>query len=201
MWYISLDYVNHQTCLTADQARTDPDGMMRFVISERDPGLANWLECTGHQRGYVQIRWQRLSRDLGPEDGPRVEVVPFDELPRLLPYYQQARVTPAEHARGSPPARPPSPTGCSADGAAGGQGGRGLRRRAGPGPVDRLASARAGADLVLAARTASRLDEVAKDVTALGAARSSSRPTSTTTRRPRGWPTRRWPSSAGSTRW
>jgi hypothetical protein len=98
MWYISLDYINHQTSLTADQARTDPDGRMRFVISERDPGVANWLECTGHRRGYVQIRWQRLSRDLGPGDGPQVEVVPFTELPRLLPYYPRARVTPAEHA-------------------------------------------------------------------------------------------------------
>ncbi len=98
MWYVSLDYVNHQTSLTADQARTDPDGMLRFVISERDPGVANWLECTGHRRGYVQIRWQRLSRDLGPADGPRVEVVPFTELPGLLPYYQQARLTPAEYA-------------------------------------------------------------------------------------------------------
>jgi len=70
---------------------------MRFVISERDPGVANWLECTGHRRGYVQIRWQRLARDLGPGDGPRVEVVPFTALPRLLPYYQRAQVTPAEY--------------------------------------------------------------------------------------------------------
>ena len=38
--------------------------MFRFVVSERDPGVANWLECTGHRRGYVQLRWQRLSRDL-----------------------------------------------------------------------------------------------------------------------------------------
>ena len=67
MWYVSLDYINHQTSLTADQARTDPDGRLRFVISERDPGVANWLECTGHRRGYVQIRWQRLARDLGPD--------------------------------------------------------------------------------------------------------------------------------------
>ena len=75
MWYISLDYINHQTSLTADQARHDPDGMLRFVISERDPGVANWLECTGHRRGYVQLRWQRLSRDLRPADGPTAEVV------------------------------------------------------------------------------------------------------------------------------
>ena len=98
MWYISLDYINHQTSLTADQARIDPDGRMRFVISERDPGVANWLECTGHRRGYVQIRWQRLTRDLGPADGPAVDVVRFDDLAGLLPYHQQARVTPKEHA-------------------------------------------------------------------------------------------------------
>jgi hypothetical protein len=98
MWYVSLDYINHQTSLTADQARTDPDGRLRFVISERDPGVANWLECTGHRGGYVQIRWQRLSRDLRPEDGPRVEVAAFADLPGLLPYYQQARVTPVEYA-------------------------------------------------------------------------------------------------------
>jgi hypothetical protein len=97
-WYVSLDYINHQTSLTAEQARTDPDGKLRFVISERDPGVANWLETTGHRRGYVQLRWQRLTRALGPADGPRAEVVPFADLPRLLPCYQQARVTPKEHA-------------------------------------------------------------------------------------------------------
>jgi hypothetical protein len=97
VWYISLDYINHQTSLTADQARADPDGRMRFVISERDPGVANWLECTGHGRGYVQIRWQRLSRDLQRGDGPQVEVVPFADLPAALPYHQQARMTPAEY--------------------------------------------------------------------------------------------------------
>jgi hypothetical protein len=96
MWYVSLDYVSHQTSLTADQARIDPDGRMRFVISERDPGVVNWLERTGHDRGYVQLRWQRLTRDLGAEDGPAAEVVPFDELPRRLPFYDSARVTPPE---------------------------------------------------------------------------------------------------------
>jgi hypothetical protein len=98
LWYVSLDYISHQTSLNADQARIDPDGRMRFVISERDPGLANWLERTGHARGYVQIRWQRLSRDLGPDDGPQVEVVPFADLAARLPYYESARVTQAEFA-------------------------------------------------------------------------------------------------------
>lgn len=98
MWYISLDYVNHQTSLTADQARIDPDGRMRFVISERDPGVVNWLERTGHRRGYVQIRWQRLSRELKPADGPEVEVMPVGDLAQRLPYYAESLTGPDEYA-------------------------------------------------------------------------------------------------------
>ncbi len=98
-WYISLDYLNHQTSLTADQARIDPDGLLRFVVSERDPGLANWLETTGHQRGYVQLRWQRLTRELTSADGPTVEVVAVDELPGRLPYYDLSKITKTDYAK------------------------------------------------------------------------------------------------------
>jgi hypothetical protein len=98
MWYISLDYINHQTSLTADQARVDQDGMLRFVISEQDPGVRNWLERAGHSRGYVQLRWQRLSRELTAEDGPSAEVLKVSELPDRLPYYEQARCPAAEYA-------------------------------------------------------------------------------------------------------
>jgi hypothetical protein len=98
MWYVSLDYINHQTSLTADQARADPDGMYRFVISERDPGVANWLECTGHRRGYIQLRWQRLTRDLRGEDGPQAEVVKLAALSQRLPCYDDARITQREYA-------------------------------------------------------------------------------------------------------
>ena len=98
-WYVSLDYINHQTSLTADQARTDPDGMLRFVISQRDPGIANWLECTGHRRGYIQLRWQRLARDLTRADGPRTEVVEFADLHQRLPFAAQSAITPDEYTR------------------------------------------------------------------------------------------------------
>ena len=37
-WYASTDYETHQTSLTKAQAVTDPDGKMRFVISEEQPG-------------------------------------------------------------------------------------------------------------------------------------------------------------------
>ncbi len=97
MWYVSLDYINHQTSLTTEQARIDPDDKIRFVIAERDPGVVNWLERTGHGRGYVQIRWQRVSRELTAHDGPQVQVMGIDELPQRLPFYAQARMAPAEY--------------------------------------------------------------------------------------------------------
>ncbi len=96
MWYVSMDFVNHQTSLTADQAHHDPDGMLRFVVSERDPGVANWLETTGHPRGYLQIRWQRTSREFSAADGPVVEKLRLAELAERLPNHQQARVTPEQ---------------------------------------------------------------------------------------------------------
>ncbi|MBO2450158.1 hypothetical protein J4573_23850 [Actinomadura barringtoniae] len=95
LWYISLDYINHQTSLTGDQARVDPDGKIRLIVSERDPGMANWIERTGHDRGFMQIRWQRLARELKPDDGPTVEVVAFDDLPNV-PFYDRQRVSPQE---------------------------------------------------------------------------------------------------------
>ncbi|WP_367650436.1 hypothetical protein [Nocardioides sp. zg-DK7169] len=89
-WYASTDYETHQTSLTKAQAVTDPDGMIRFVVSERPPldgrPIANWLETTGHRTGAVMLRWQRLTRDLGPEDGPRTEVLPLAEVAARLPH-------------------------------------------------------------------------------------------------------------------
>ncbi|RHW24618.1 hypothetical protein D0Z08_23040 [Nocardioides immobilis] len=98
-WYVSLDYINHQTSLTADQARIDPDGMIRLVVGRRDPGLTNWLETTGHRRGYLQVRWQRVTRPLGPEDGPTTEVMAYDDLAGRLPFYADQRIEPGAWAR------------------------------------------------------------------------------------------------------
>ncbi|UMG94585.1 hypothetical protein [Nocardioides sp. TF02-7] len=89
-WYASTDYETHQTSLTKAQAVTDPDGVLRFVVSERPPGgapIANWLETTGHRTGPMMLRWQRLERDLTAADGPTVEKVRADDVASALPHY------------------------------------------------------------------------------------------------------------------
>ena len=100
-WYVSTDYETHQSSLTKAQAVTDPDGVMRFVVSESPPGgdgrpITNWLETTGHRTGPVMLRWQRLERDLGPEDGPTVEVCPLADVAARLPHFSP--LTPEEYA-------------------------------------------------------------------------------------------------------
>ena len=77
LWYISLDYINHQTSLNATQAQADPDGKIRIVVAERSPGVTNWVETLGHRKGFLQFRWQRVSRELTEADGPTVELRRF----------------------------------------------------------------------------------------------------------------------------
>jgi len=96
-WYVSTDYEHYQSSLTGAQSQADEDGMFRYVISTRNPGIANWLDTTGHDKGVIMLRWQRLARDLTAADGPSVELVAFDDVPKHLPYYEDNRVTPEEY--------------------------------------------------------------------------------------------------------
>jgi hypothetical protein len=93
LWYISLDYINHQTSLNGTQAQADPDGKIRIVVSDENPGVTNWCETLGHAKGYLQFRWQRVSRQLTEADGPTVELVDLDGVAAALPYYESNKIT------------------------------------------------------------------------------------------------------------
>ena len=105
LWYISLDYVNHQTSLNNGQAQVDPDGMVRMVVSEKNPGVTNWIETVGHPRGILQFRWQRVSRELTPQDGPTVEIVAVADIAKHLPHFRHQR----HHRRGLGSTHCPAP--------------------------------------------------------------------------------------------
>ncbi len=93
LWYISLDYINHQTSLNNTQAQADPDGKVRIVVADGNPGVTNWVETLGHRRGYLQFRWQRVSRELTDADGPTVELVDLDAVASKLPYFEQNKIS------------------------------------------------------------------------------------------------------------
>ena len=93
LWYVSLDYINHQTSLNGTQAQADPDGKIRIVVADRDPGVTNWVETLGHRKGFLQFRWQRISRQLIEADGPTVELVGIDEVAEYLPFHESNKIS------------------------------------------------------------------------------------------------------------
>jgi len=93
LWYISLDYINHQTSLNNTQAQADPDGKVRMVVADQNPGVTNWVETLGHRKGILQFRWQRVSRQLTDADGPTVELVDVDAIPTTLPYFEHNKIS------------------------------------------------------------------------------------------------------------
>jgi hypothetical protein len=72
---------SRQVSLNHTQAVADQDGMVRMVVAQRDPGVANWLDAAGYEAGTVAVRYLH-AHDL-PEVGYRT--VPLgrvlDELP------------------------------------------------------------------------------------------------------------------------
>ncbi len=93
LWYVSLDYINHQTSLNGTQAQADPDGKIRIVVAERNPGVTNWVETDGHRKGFLQFRWQRVSRELTEADGPSVELVDAGDVSARLPHYESNKIS------------------------------------------------------------------------------------------------------------
>lgn len=85
-WWESLDYADRQTSLTADQARLSSDGAYYHVIAHRDPGVANWLDTEGFQRGVIFMRFDGMEPTAIPDgEEPTATTISFDEIGDLLP--------------------------------------------------------------------------------------------------------------------
>jgi hypothetical protein len=92
-WWETIHYGRHQSSLNAHQVAVDSDGLVRVVLCERDPGVANWLDTAGHSNGAMILRCVRTTT----APTPSARVVPFDDIASALPADTQ-RVTAAERA-------------------------------------------------------------------------------------------------------
>jgi hypothetical protein len=77
----TTDWYNNHSSLNDSQAKPDKDGVLRIVVSAKDPGVPNWLDIAGYPRGVVQGRWT----DCDSQPVPSVRKVAFSELRSLLP--------------------------------------------------------------------------------------------------------------------
>jgi hypothetical protein len=81
IWSRCLPFSRYQTSLNNSQAIRDSDGHYRFVISKQDPGVANWLDPTGHNDGELFFR-NYLAKD---PVVPKIRVVKFSGVMANLP--------------------------------------------------------------------------------------------------------------------
>ena len=56
-WMESLDNPDIPSSINLANARVRADGSVHVVVSQRDPGLPNWLDTQGHRRGVIALRW------------------------------------------------------------------------------------------------------------------------------------------------
>jgi hypothetical protein len=76
----TLDYFNRQVSLNGFTARTDPDGVIRIVISAKDPGVPNWLDNMGYKAGFIWGRLDTCER----YDTPTITKMKFSDVRKHL---------------------------------------------------------------------------------------------------------------------
>jgi hypothetical protein len=81
VWFRSIDPSHRQSSLNGHQIRVDTDGRCRIVIAHQDPGIANWLDTAGHQRGIVTFRYVRTAT----RPPVNCTLVAFENLLEALP--------------------------------------------------------------------------------------------------------------------
>jgi hypothetical protein len=79
--YETTDWYNNHSSLNDSQLHIDKDGVMRVVVSAKDPGVANWLDTAGYPRGAVQGRWTECTS----QPIPTVKKVAFADVREQLP--------------------------------------------------------------------------------------------------------------------
>ncbi|MEY4160754.1 MAG: hypothetical protein RLZZ136_1375 [Pseudomonadota bacterium] len=85
-WGVAYDYATRTSSLNRTQAKPNADGTYTFVVSERDPGVYNWLDPQGQPAGILVIRWQSLPPGAKADDAIRsAQLVPIAQLRNVLP--------------------------------------------------------------------------------------------------------------------
>lgn len=91
VFFNSMDYLYRPVSYTPGRTAVDADGVIRLVLSHRDPGYHNWLDTQGFERGNITYR-HLLSTT---STGFRTRQVKFECLAGKLPE-DSLKITPEE---------------------------------------------------------------------------------------------------------
>ena len=77
-WHEIADYLHRPTSLTLDEVQYSEDGSVEFVVAHQDPGHPNWLDTSGHNFGFITLRWLDARGAKVPT--PELQVIQWNEL-------------------------------------------------------------------------------------------------------------------------
>ena len=84
-WFITTDYINTTQTLNNAQSVANADGSYTYVIAKQDPGVYNWINTDGLNRGFINPRWQGLSSNATQIPTAKIQKVKIAELKTVLP--------------------------------------------------------------------------------------------------------------------
>ena len=76
-WHEIADYLHRPTSLTLDEVQYSKDGSVEFVVAHQDPGHPNWLDTSGHNFGFITLRWLDAKGAKIPK--PELQVIKWNE--------------------------------------------------------------------------------------------------------------------------
>lgn len=74
LWGTTNGNLDRSASLNSVQAENNADGTFTAVLSHEDPGVANWLDPDGLERGFLFLRWAGLDPDHPPLRIPALTV-------------------------------------------------------------------------------------------------------------------------------
>lgn len=91
VFFTSMDFLYRPVSYTPSRTTVDADGKVRLVLAHRDPGVRNWLDTQGFERGNLTYRHMLAGHPVPLE----TRLVKHADLAAALPV-ETARVTAAE---------------------------------------------------------------------------------------------------------
>ena len=76
----------YQSSLNAHMLEPDYEGVYRWVVAQRDPGVPNWVDTSGLDHGFLTMRWSYAAPP-PQEQWPTLSVrkVAFDDILTAFP--------------------------------------------------------------------------------------------------------------------
>ena len=77
-WHEIYNYLTRPTSRTLEDVEYADDGSVEFLVAHESHGHPNWIDTSGHNFGFLTLRWLDAKQDNVPL--PNVKLVKLNQL-------------------------------------------------------------------------------------------------------------------------